>query len=76
MILSSYGSHRNQDWRLVTGGIIHSGEGQCLDVLYNGRLPGTHLVAHPCHGEDNQRWTIEEGPLQDDCKRWWCCHHH
>jgi hypothetical protein len=47
----------NQLWTTADNGRITI-NGQCLDAKGNGTSNGTVVTIYPCHGRDNQRWTV------------------
>lgn len=38
--------------------------GLCLDIEGGSTQPGTRTIIYPCHGQTNQRWTLQDGVVR------------
>ena len=47
----------DQRWTITDQGEIKV-DGNCLDAKGAARTNGTAVIAYPCHGRSNQRWTL------------------
>ncbi len=45
-----------QKWEVRGDGSIVAANGHCLDGTYGEQ--GSRVTTHPCHGDDNQKWTM------------------
>jgi len=47
-----------------TSNVTLQSMGLCLDIEGGSTQPGTRTIIYPCHGQTNQRWTLENGAVR------------
>ena len=45
--------------------LVHVSTGECMDVEAASTASGTPINLFPCHGNENQRWNLEQEPVVD-----------
>lgn len=46
--------------------IVSHGTGRCFDVAHRGQHDGADVLSWGCHGDSNQRWTIERAQTREE----------